>query len=66
MNDSNIILNPDDQDFRRREERREGMVGLVMRLSGGKIRNEAAASYILLFFAIALFVISGIIIATLL
>ncbi len=65
MSDSNIILNPDDRDFHRREERRDGMIGLVMRLSGGKIRDEAAASYVLLFFALALFIISGIIIATL-
>ncbi len=61
MEESPIILNPEERGFHRRSENRRGMIGLVMRLSGGRIKNEANANYFLLFFAIAIFVISIII-----
>ncbi|MEK7209119.1 MAG: hypothetical protein AAB677_02575 [Patescibacteria group bacterium] len=52
-----IIINPDEHDYLR-PNRARGLVGLVMRLSGGRIQNEAAANYFLFTFAVAVFIVS--------
>ena len=55
-----IIINPDDRDYLR-PSRARGLVGLVLRLSGGRIQSEAAANYFLFAFAVVIFVIAIII-----
>ena len=61
MDDSSIILNPDENELARGGKRRRGLVGLVMKLSGGRIQTETNANYALLVFAVIVFIISLII-----
>lgn len=59
MNDQPTVnFNPDDHDYLRPGGKRRGMVGLVMRLSGGRIQTENAANYFLLGFALVVFIVS--------
>jgi len=53
-----VNFNPDERDYLRPGNKRGGLVGLVMRLSGGRIQNENTANYFLLFFALIVFVMS--------
>ena len=55
-----IIINPDDRDYLR-PSRVRGLVGLVLRLSGGRIQSESAANYFLFAVAVAIFIASIII-----
>ena len=47
-----VIFNPNDSEYARGGKKRGGMIGLVMKLSGGRIQSEATANYILLAFAL--------------
>lgn len=58
MDEQRVHFNPDDREYLRQDGRRRGLVGLVIRLSGGRIQNEHVANYWLLGFAIVIFVIS--------
>lgn len=53
-----VIWNPDERDYLRSGKRRRGMVGFLMRISGGRINDERAANYVLLIFALAVFALS--------
>jgi len=55
-----IIINPDDRDYLR-PSRARGLVGLVLRLSGGRIQSESAANHFLFAVAVAIFIASIII-----
>ena len=59
MDDQPVVnFNPDERDLLRPGNKRGGLVRLVMRLSGGRIRNENAANYFLLAFALVVFIVS--------
>lgn len=62
MSNEQMTINPESSDFYRPTERRKrgGLTALVIRLSGGRIR-EAGASLLLLGFAIIVFIIAIII-----
>lgn len=63
MSDEQMIIEPEGSDFYRpmeRRARRGGLVGLVIKMSGGKM-SETGANYVLLAFAIIAIIISIII-----
>ncbi|MBI4136285.1 MAG: hypothetical protein HY481_01925 [Candidatus Vogelbacteria bacterium] len=58
MNDQPVHFNPDERDYLRPSDRRRGLVGLVMRLAGGRIKDEHSANIVLFIFALAVFLLS--------
>ncbi|MEK7552944.1 MAG: hypothetical protein AAB505_02445 [Patescibacteria group bacterium] len=56
-----IIINPEERDNYRERVRRRGLVGFVMRVSGGLVKTETAANYVLFVFALLALVASLII-----
>ena len=65
MSNEQITIEPEGSDFYRPTERKKrgGLIALVVKLSGGRI-TEAGAGYLLLGFAVLVFIISIIILAT--
>ncbi len=65
MPNEHMTINPESSDFYRPTERKKrgGLIALVTKLSGGRITEELA-SYLLLGFAVIVFIISIIILAT--
>ncbi|MBI2097895.1 MAG: hypothetical protein HYT46_03125 [Candidatus Vogelbacteria bacterium] len=61
MDNQSVHFDPDDRDYLRPASRGRGLVGLVMRLAGGRIKNEHSANLVLFVFALALFFLSVVI-----
>jgi len=61
MDEQPVHFNPDDRDYLRPGDRQRGLVGLVMRLAGGRIKNEHSANIVLFVFALAVFFLSVVI-----
>ncbi len=57
MDEQPVHFNPDEHDYLR-EGKRRGLVGFVMRLSGGRIQTEHTANLVLFVFALAVFLLS--------
>lgn len=51
MLEQSVHFNPDERDYLRQNKRR-GLIGLVMKLSGGRIQTETGANYVLLVFVV--------------
>ncbi|MBI2100790.1 MAG: hypothetical protein HYT47_02120 [Candidatus Vogelbacteria bacterium] len=58
MDELPVDFNSDGRDYLRPGDRRRGLVGLVMRLAGGRIKDEHQANIVLFVFALALFFLS--------
>ena len=65
MSDNQMTINPESSDFYRPTERRKrgGLPWLVIKLSGGRL-TEGGANRVLLGFAVIVFVVAIIILAT--